>query len=199
VCLGLKKRPFLQVKFVDPLNEFEGVSKYQSNIQMLKDSPLFGESKMDLHDAVVQPDGSVITRWTLSMTFKPFPWKPVSPSCKSDGCMYENKKTNLDLTTSFCCPQKLLFTGTSQYFVNEAGLVDKHLDKWDSIDQQSPFSMEALSVLVDQMKPDVTKAGVQILKGGALEEIKYTVLRKTKGMEIRRYKSFEIIETVNLH
>ena len=44
---------------------------------MLKDSPLFKDSKMDLHEAVVQPDGSVLTRWTLAMTFKAFPWQPV--------------------------------------------------------------------------------------------------------------------------
>lgn len=69
-----------QVKFVDPLNEFEGVSKYKSNIKMIKDSPLFQGAKMDLHDAVVQEDSSVITRWTLAMTFKPAPWKPVRVS-----------------------------------------------------------------------------------------------------------------------
>lgn len=155
-----------KVRFIDPLNEFEGVAKYKSNIKMLKDSPLFGDSKMDLHDAVVQEDGSLITRWTLAMTFKPFPWKP-----------------------------RLLFTGTSQYFMDEAGLVTRHVDKWDSIDQQSPFSQEALGVLIKQMLPDITKQGVQVLKGGNKEDLVYTVVRKTAIMEVRKYAPFEIIQT----
>lgn len=155
-----------KVRFVDPLNEFEGVAKYKSNIQMLKDSPLFKGGKMILHDAKVQDDFTLITRWTLTMTFKPFPWQP-----------------------------KLLFTGTSQYYLNEKGLVIKHVDKWDSIDQQNPFSRQALSVLVKQMLPDITKRGVQILKGGANEDLTYTVVRLAPGLEVRKYDPFEVVET----
>ena len=64
------------VLFQDPLTRFRGMKKYQDNIQMLKDSPLFTGGKMDLHEVTVVDDTRVDTRWTLSMTFKPFPWQP---------------------------------------------------------------------------------------------------------------------------
>ena len=64
------------VLFQDPLTRFRGMPKYQDNIQMLKDSPLFTGGKMDLHEVTVVDDTRVDTRWTLSMTFKPFPWQP---------------------------------------------------------------------------------------------------------------------------
>ena len=64
------------VLFQDPLTRFRGIGKYQDNIQMLKDSPLFTGGKMDLHEVTVVDDTRVDTRWTLSMTFKPFPWQP---------------------------------------------------------------------------------------------------------------------------
>jgi len=155
-----------KVKFVDPLNEFDGVDKYKSNIQLLKDSPLFTAAKMSLHDAVPQDDGTVITRWTLAMTFKAFPWQP-----------------------------RVTFTGTSTYYMDDDGKVSKHVDMWDSIDQQSPFSFQALQDLVGQLLPDVTKRGVAAIKGGAAEEITYTVLRRAPGIEIRQYDEFELVET----
>lgn len=69
---------FLQdVLFTDPLNKFTGIQKYKDNIKMLKDSPLFTNGKMDLHEVTVVDETCVDTRWTLEMTFKPFPWKPV--------------------------------------------------------------------------------------------------------------------------
>ena len=64
------------VLFQDPLTRFRGRGKYKDNIQMLKDSPLFTGGKMDLHEVTVVDDTRVDTRWTLSMTFKPFPWQP---------------------------------------------------------------------------------------------------------------------------
>lgn len=142
------------------------MDKYKSNIAMLKDSPLFKDSKMDLHEAVVQPDGSVLTRWTLAMTFKAFPWQP-----------------------------RITFTGTSTYFLDSNGLVSKHVDMWDSIDNQSPVSFQALSDLISQMLPDITKRGVQAIKGGAAEEITHTVIRRAPGLEIRRFDEFETVAT----
>uniref|UniRef100_A0A7S0Z0T3 Uncharacterized protein n=1 Tax=Hemiselmis tepida TaxID=464990 RepID=A0A7S0Z0T3_9CRYP len=155
-----------KVKFVDPLNEFDGVEKYKSNIQLLKDSPLFTDAQMSLHDAVGQDDGTVITRWTLAMTFKAFPWRP-----------------------------RVTFTGTSTYYMDDDGKVSKHVDMWDSIDNQSPFSLQALQDLVGQLLPDVTKRGVAAIKGGAAEEVTYTVVRRAPGIEVRRYDEFEVVET----
>jgi hypothetical protein len=65
------------VVFTDPLNKFTGIQKYKDNINMLKDSPLFSGGKMDLHEIKVVDSTRVDTRWTLTMTFKAFPWKPV--------------------------------------------------------------------------------------------------------------------------
>ncbi len=66
-----------QVVFVDPLNQFTGIQKYKDNIQMLKDSALFTDANMDLHEARVIDPNTVVTSWTLVMTFKAFPWRPV--------------------------------------------------------------------------------------------------------------------------
>jgi hypothetical protein len=85
------------VEFVDPLNKFSGVEGYKGNIQLLKDSPLFKDGEMQLHDTKVVDDETVLTRWTLSMVFKPAPWQP-----------------------------RLSFTGTSEYKLDPAsGLVVK--------------------------------------------------------------------------
>ena len=60
------------VYFKDPLNEFNGVKKYQAMIGFL--GTFFGNVKMDVHD--VRQEGDVIkTEWTLNMT-SPLPWKP---------------------------------------------------------------------------------------------------------------------------
>ena len=89
------------VLFTDPLNKFTGIQKYKDNIKMLKDSPLFTGGKMELHEVTVVDESRVDTRWTLAMTFKPFPWKP-----------------------------RLLFTGTTKYILDkDTGLVMKHLDE----------------------------------------------------------------------
>jgi len=114
------------VLFTDPLNKFTGIQKYKDNIKMLKDSPLFTAGKMDLHEVKVVDDTRVDTRWTLQMTFKPFPWRP-----------------------------RLLFTGTTKYIMNEDGLVVKHLDEWDSLSNNQPVSFEAVLELVSQMLPDI--------------------------------------------
>lgn len=74
----------------------------------------------------------------------------------------------------------------------------RHVDMWDSINQQAPFSAEAFSELVAQMLPDVTKTGVQILKGGAKEELEFSIVRRTAAFEIRKYENFDYIETVRV-
>jgi hypothetical protein len=66
-----------QVEFIDPLNKFRGIQKYKDNIQMLKESALFTDASMDLHEARVVDASTVVTSWTLAMTFKAFPWRPV--------------------------------------------------------------------------------------------------------------------------
>ncbi|MGB7085398.1 MAG: DUF2358 domain-containing protein [Phormidesmis sp.] len=61
------------VQFKDPLNEFEGVDRYQQMIGFL--SRFFSNVQMDLHE-IQQVDPTLITmRWTLNMT-APLPWSP---------------------------------------------------------------------------------------------------------------------------
>lgn len=156
------------VEFVDPLNKFSGVEGYKGNIQLLKDSPLFKDGEMQLHDTKVVDDETVLTRWTLSMVFKPAPWQP-----------------------------RLSFTGTSEYKLDPAsGLVVKHTDTWDSIANNAPFSLEALQDLVGQLVPDVTTVGIRVLKGGAEESAAYDLLRRYGStMEVRRYRPYCVVST----
>jgi len=159
-----------KVEFMDPLNKFEGIKKYRDNIQLLKDSPLFTGGKMDLHEVTVLDPSTVFTRWTLAMTFKAFPWKP-----------------------------RLLFTGTTKYTINpQSGLVTRHEDTWDSIDDNNPVSLEAVVDLVGQLSPiaPIAAAGVRTLKRAGEEAAPYSVLRRFKeNVQVRRYEALDMVQT----
>jgi len=147
------------VLFKDPLNKFTGIQKYKDNIKMLKDSPLFTGGKMTLHDVDIVSPNRVDTRWTLAMTFKPFPWQP-----------------------------RLEFTGTTQYVMGADGLVVEHLDQWDALSNNEPVSPEGVVHLVGQMLPDIAELGARALKGTAEDAAPYTLMRKFgDGIEIRQY------------
>ena len=60
------------VYFKDPLNEFNGVKKYQAMIGFL--GSFFGNVKMDVHD-MNRSGATIKIEWTLNMT-SPLPWKP---------------------------------------------------------------------------------------------------------------------------
>ncbi len=60
------------VYFKDPLNEFNGVKKYQAMIGFL--NSFFSDVEMEVHD-VNKQDDLIKTEWTLNMT-PPLPWKP---------------------------------------------------------------------------------------------------------------------------
>ena len=60
------------VYFKDPLNEFQGIKKYQKMITFL--SKFFGNIQMEVHN-ITQEDQMIKTEWTLNMT-SPLPWKP---------------------------------------------------------------------------------------------------------------------------
>lgn len=60
------------VYFKDPLNEFNGVERYQKMIGFI--SQWFINVQMDLH-GISQSDNLIKTRWTLNWT-APVPWKP---------------------------------------------------------------------------------------------------------------------------
>lgn len=60
------------VYFKDPLNEFNGVKKYQAMIGFL--GSFFSNVEMDVHN-VTKEATTIKTEWTLNMT-PPLPWKP---------------------------------------------------------------------------------------------------------------------------
>mmetsp|Transcript_23421 Transcript_23421/g.47735 ORF Transcript_23421/g.47735 Transcript_23421/m.47735 type:complete len:270 (-) Transcript_23421:21-830(-) len=123
---------------------------------------------MDLHDVQIIDPTTVFTRWTLAMTFKAFPWKP-----------------------------RLLFTGTTKYTISaESGLVTRHEDTWDSIDDNQPVSMEAVLDLIGQMAPDLAGQGVKIIKRAGVDAAPYSMLRRwSKGFEVRKYEGYTMAQT----
>lgn len=61
---------------------------------------------------------------------------------------------------------------------NLAGKVNKHIDLWDAVKNNTWFSLEAAGHVGKQM--------TSLMRVPDLESFKYTVLRKTKDYEIRR-------------
>jgi hypothetical protein len=97
------------VEFVDPLNSFKGVDKYQGNCDFLAGRTglggvLFQDASISLHNVEQLSEFKIQTRWTLSVTVKIIPWKP-----------------------------RPKFTGVSIYTLDSAGVVQKQEDYWDSI------------------------------------------------------------------
>jgi len=118
------------VTFRDPLNNLEGKDKYRGNVEMLSGESLVGNvlftnGYIDLH-AVEDVPGDVRklrTRWTLGFTFQLLPWKP-----------------------------EALFTGVSEYAIDESALVLSQRDYWDTInlsDGGKYFAEEPLSGVAD--------------------------------------------------
>lgn len=108
-----------EVVFEDPMTRFRGVGPYKANIRMLKDSILFTQGRLDIHEIWTEErekgQWSIMTRWTLTFKARIFPWRPT-----------------------------LQFTGTSEYVMRSDGKVIGHIDRWDSIENQKFLSIEAV-------------------------------------------------------
>lgn len=61
-----------EVYFKDPLNQFNGIKKYQKMIDFI--NRYFLDIHLDLHQ-ISQSGETIETRWTLHWK-APFPWKP---------------------------------------------------------------------------------------------------------------------------
>ena len=86
------------VYFKDPLNEFNGVRRYQAMIRFI--GGFFSNVQMELH-SIEQIQPTLITmQWTLNLT-APVPWTP-----------------------------RLAIPGRSELGLNEAGLINSHVDYW---------------------------------------------------------------------
>jgi len=60
------------VRFKDPLTQFQGIQRYQQMIGFMQS--WFGQPQLDLH-YIRQSGDKIETRWTLRWT-SPLPWKP---------------------------------------------------------------------------------------------------------------------------
>ncbi|BDA48214.1 probable heme-binding-like protein At3g10130, chloroplastic at C-terminar half [Coccomyxa sp. Obi] len=119
-----------------------------------------------LHDIKQTGDYEVTTRWTMTMQFTLTRGTPIS---------------------RFWDP-KLVFTGTSVMGINPSnGKFNRHLDYWDAIENQQYFSWEAFGHVLQQMT-DVSRIPKD------LPTPFYTVLKKFKEFEVRRYDSMLVAE-----
>ena len=170
------------VSFVDPLTQLSGVASYQANVDMLASRTLLG--KLLFRDAGIilhkveggetnAKDGSIsdiITRWTLRMTVKAIPWTPTAR-----------------------------FSGISVYKVARDGpmgvVITQQTDYWDSINIQDGGTYGrvdtglALQDFLGQLSPD----NLQAPSAGA--ELPYTLLRRGKDYEVRKYPTYTGVET----
>jgi hypothetical protein len=111
------------IMFEDPLTRLRGIQAYRRNIEFLRQSPVFGEGQLVLHDVIQYEPNGLLTRWTLSLRAKFVPFQPL-----------------------------VIFTGTSTYtWSPEDGRIVSHIDRWDSISRQEYFSPEGLRDLLAQL------------------------------------------------
>ena len=157
------------VKFIDPLTNFEGIDKYQNNVDLLAGrttlgSILFKDASINLHNIEKLDDGKLLTRWSLRFTFRILPHQPTAR-----------------------------FSGVSIYTLNENGKVKRQEDYWDSVNlksgryEQQSFA-EGLGDFLQQLKDS---------KGAdmAAPELPYELLRRAKQYEIRRYPATTVAQT----
>ncbi|KAF5840983.1 regulatory factor, effector binding domain-containing protein [Dunaliella salina] len=150
------------VEFRDPITQYDNLQGYLFNIQMLKQ--VF-DPVIEMHDIRAIGPYAVLTRWTMTMFFiparlLPIPFKPT-----------------------------LQFTGTSTYGFNpENGRINKHIDTWDSINNQKFFSPEAAADVFRQLTDVKTTPQ-------SLEQPQYRVIRRAADYQIRRYDPFVVAQT----
>jgi hypothetical protein len=188
------------VSFDDPLTSLTGVDSYRANVDMLAGRTLLGrimfeDAGINLHsvtggEVVSNDDGSVlindvVTRWTLKVTVKVFPWRP-----------------------------EAIFSGVSVYQLipggeNGISIVGQR-DYWDSINMMplssSSSSSSSSPPPVGEQYREVDRAialkdflgqlrpyGLRAI--AAAPELPYTLLRRGDGYEVRRYPSYVGIST----
>lgn len=115
--------------------------------------------KFTLHGVEISGEDELTTRWTMGMKFALLPWRP-----------------------------SVNFTGRSILTVNlSSGKFKRHVDVWDSIENNAYFSTEGLLDLLKQLLPN--------LETPNLETPTYEVLQRKKDFEVREYEAFAVAET----
>lgn len=183
------------VTFLDPMTELEGVSSYQTNVDMLasrtlKGKFLFSDAGISLHSVTggeidvtdqTVTISDIVTRWTLRVTAKALPWKPTARF--SGISVYQVQPTqHADATaTATATLPPVWITGQTDYWdsininPNESGSyqqVDKSIAIQDFLGQVKPGSFEA-----KQSAP----------------ELPYELLRRGNGYEVRRYPEHAVV------
>ena len=99
------------------------------------------------------------TRWSMNMRFNLLPWRPTV------------QFTGRSILTADIATEK--FT--------------RHVDVWDSVEDNQYFSMEALRDLLGQL--------LNVRVTPSLETPTFTTLLRYRNFEVRRYDSFSVAET----
>jgi len=168
------------VTFDDPLTSLAGVKAYQANVDMLSGrtllgSILFEDGSINLHSITGGEMGAngaisdITTRWTLRFTMKVWPWKPTARF--SGVSIYKLRPTS--------GPTGVQIVGQADY--------------WDSINMlpggnyQQVSKADALNDFLNQLEP----GGFQATP--AAPELPYSLLRRGKDYEVRRYPAYTAI------
>ncbi|KAG5182352.1 hypothetical protein JKP88DRAFT_269898 [Tribonema minus] len=150
------------VKFIDPLNSLEGAENYANNVNMLGGRTLIGkvlfkDARINLHSVDEPGPRRLRTRWTLSMCFKLLPWQPTP-----------------------------VFTGVSEYTLDDEGYIVQQNDFWDSINlkggrYEAQGKLVGLADFAAQLKSD------DEAKSATQGELPFELLRRAATYEVRRY------------
>ena len=148
------------VIFSDPLSTYSNFAGYAFNIRMLKS--VF-KPKYTMHAIEKTNEYEITTRWTMKMYLPSFPfsWNP-----------------------------ELTFTGKSVMEMDETfpHKCVKHVDTWDSIENQRYLSPEAVGEVLKQVF-NFAKTPEN------LKTPKYATLRRYRDFEVREYEKFFVAET----
>ncbi|KAL3159386.1 hypothetical protein ABBQ38_009817 [Trebouxia sp. C0009 RCD-2024] len=151
--------------FEDPISKFTNYTGYKANIVFLRNflAPIY-----EIHDLKQNPDNEfeILARWSFSMQFW---WLRYLPFIK------------------VIWDPRLAFTGITVLGVNpENGKFNKHVDLWDSNEDNSFFSFEGFMFVQSQIW--------NFSKPANLPTPEFCILKKYKKYEIRRYKPFLVAE-----
>ena len=164
-----------KVTFRDPLTTLNSIEAYKNNVDLLAGRTtlgafLFRDAGIVLHSVEDIALGALRTRWTLEMTMKALPWQPTA-----------------------------YFSGVSDYTVDlERGVIVAQRDYWDSLnlgeggeyEQKDLFS--GLRDFLGQLSPDNPERCTRQAPGDQKREprlgvLPYTLLRRGRGYDVRRY------------
>jgi hypothetical protein len=150
--------------FEDPISKYTNYIGYKANIVFLRNflAPIY-----EIWDIKQDPDNEweMLVRWSFTMQFWFNRWLP----------------------TKVIWDPRLVFTGITVLGVDpKTGKFNKHVDLWDSNQNNKFFSVEGFVFVLRQM--------INFSKPPNLPTPEFAILKKYKAYEIRRYKPFLIAE-----